>query len=131
MAQEQLFEVHTRASRLDEMKTYAETVLLPAMQAVHPEASITTETNGEVAGLTPMDDNEARDLCAALTGENGADVVAFGTEAGLFQSIGMDVVICGPGSIEQAHKADEYVAVDQLVQCLAMLEGLGDKLSAS
>ncbi|MBU2980431.1 acetylornithine deacetylase [Lentibacter algarum] len=113
-----------------EMKNYAETVLLPAMQAVHPEANITMETKGEVAGLTPMDDNEARDLCAALTGENGADVVAFGTEAGLFQTLGLSAVVCGPGSIDQAHKPDEFIAKSQLEACLKMLKSLGQKTSA-
>ena len=113
-----------------EVAAYTNDVLLPAMRAVHPEASVEIETKGEVAGLTPMDDNEARDLCAALTGENGADVVAFGTEAGLFQSLGMSAVVCGPGSIEQAHKPDEFVALSQLDACLKMLAGLAAKLTA-
>ena len=52
----------------------------------------------------------------------------FGTEAGIFQNLGVDVVVCGPGSIEQAHKADEFVAVEQLVRCLKMLEKLAVKL---
>jgi len=55
--------------------------------------------------------------------------VPFGTEAGIFQALGMDVVVCGPGSIEQAHKADEFLAVEQLEQCLKMLEKLGIKLA--
>jgi acetylornithine deacetylase len=79
---------------------------------------------GEVCGLEPADRNRAREIVAELTGANGADCVPFGTEAGLFQSLGIDVVVCGPGSIEQAHKADEYVEVDQLSRCLAMLDGL-------
>ena len=63
-----------------------------------------------------------------LTGANNSDVVAFGTEAGLFQALGTDVVVCGPGSIEQAHKADEFIAIEQLSQCIGMLERLGDRL---
>jgi len=65
---------------------------------------------------------------AGLVGANGADVVPFGTEAGLFQEMGMDVVVCGPGSIAQAHKPDEFVSLDQLESCLGMLERLGQKL---
>ena len=65
-----------------------------------------------------------------LTGRQDADVVPFGTEAGIFQAMGMDVVLCGPGSIAQAHKADEFVAIDQIKKCLTMLERLGDKMSA-
>jgi acetylornithine deacetylase len=98
--------------------------LLPAMRAVWPEAEIAREVVGEVAGLAPAAANEARDIVSALTGANGADVVAFGTEAGLFQAMGMACVVCGPGSIEQAHKPDEYVARAQLAACLDMIDGL-------
>jgi len=107
-----------------ELQSYVEDNLLPAMQAVHPAASIVVHTHGEVLGLEPIEDNKARELVAELTGANGADVVSFGTEAGLFQSLNMDAVVCGPGSIAQAHKPDEYVAIEQLEQCLQMLEKL-------
>ena len=113
------------------LHAYCEDELLPAMRKVYPDAQIDTEVVGEVAGLIPEDDNEARKLLMELTGANGADLVPFGTEAGLFQSMGMDVVVCGPGSIEQAHKADEFIALDQLADCLKLLEKLGDTLSKS
>ncbi|TCS60459.1 acetylornithine deacetylase [Primorskyibacter sedentarius] len=106
------------------------TELLPEMRRIWPEADITTETIGEVVGLHPVKDNAARHLIAELTGANSADVVPFGTEAGLFQSLGMSVVVCGPGSIAQAHKPDEFVALDQLSQCLTMLERLGQSCAA-
>ncbi|WP_127112564.1 acetylornithine deacetylase [Shimia sediminis] len=112
----------------DALHLYCADELMPAMQAVHPEAGIETEVIGEVDGLEPMDDNEARDLVMALTGANGAEVVPFGTEAGIFQTLGMSVVVCGPGSIEQAHKPDEYVSIEQMAQCLEMLEKLSTKL---
>ena len=112
----------------DTMRSYAENTLLPAMQAVWPDATITTEVIGEIEGLIPTDTNQARDIVTELTGANGTDLVAFGTEAGIFQALGMDVVVCGPGSIEQAHKADEFVTTDQLAQCIRMLERLGPKL---
>lgn len=111
-----------------EIEDYARDVLLPRMRAVSPDAGITTEVIGEVAGLEPAALNEARDIVLALTGGNGAGVVPFGTEAGLFSELGMSVVVCGPGSIEQAHKADEYLALDQLESCLAMLDGLEARL---
>ena len=100
-------------------------VLLPAMQAVCADAGIETETIGEVAGLVPMPENAARDLIAGLIGANEAEVVPFGTEAGLFQEMGVSVVVCGPGSIAQAHKPDEFVTTGQLRACLDMLERLG------
>ena len=107
---------------------YCEHDLLPKMQAVYPDAGIETEIIGEVDGLEPVTENEARDIVMELTGANGADLVPFGTEAGIFQGLGMNVVVCGPGSIEQAHKPDEYVSVDQLSQCLEMLGRLSRKL---
>ncbi|WP_299822224.1 acetylornithine deacetylase [uncultured Jannaschia sp.] len=102
-------------------RDYCNDVLLPAMRAVHPGAEIVTETIGEVRGLEPVDDNEAAALIVSLTGANEADVVSFGTEAGLFQSLGCDAVVCGPGDIAQAHKANEYVETAQLGACLDLL----------
>ncbi len=107
---------------------YAREILLPAMRAVDPEADILTKVVGEIAGLEPMEMNAARDLVADLTGANAAHTVPFGTEAGLFQSLGMDCIVCGPGSIEQAHKADEYLALNQLQTCLDMLDRLSERL---
>ncbi|WP_299827496.1 acetylornithine deacetylase [uncultured Roseobacter sp.] len=114
----------------EDLKRYCREVLLPEMQKTHPDADITTEIIGEVDGLVPVDHNEARQIVSELTGANGADLVSFGTEAGIFQNLGMDVVVCGPGSIEQAHKADEYLERDQLAQCLKLLERLADKCAA-
>ncbi len=114
----------------EDLRRYCAEVLLPAMRAVYPQAEIDTQVIGEVASLVPAEPNEARRILMELTGANGADVVAFGTEAGIFQSLGMSAVVCGPGSIEQAHKADEYLSLDQLGECLGMLERLGDRISA-
>ncbi|WP_071674539.1 acetylornithine deacetylase [Nioella nitratireducens] len=108
---------------------YCEEVLLPAMRAVDPDATIETEVIGEINGLIPADENEARDIVMELTGANGAGLVPFGTEAGLFQDLGMSVVVCGPGSIEQAHKPDEFIELTQMGQCLGMMERLAEKLA--
>lgn len=112
-----------------DLQAYIEDELLPAMRAVHPDARIETEVIGEVEGLIPTDDNEARRIVAELTGANSAGVVPFGTEAGIFQSLGMDVVVCGPGSIEQAHKADEFIAREELSRCLDMLNKLSLRMA--
>lgn len=111
------------------LSDYCSDTLLPEMQKVYPDADIRMEIVGEVAGLQIADENEARDIVCALTGNDQCDVVAFGTEAGLFQEIGMSVVVCGPGSIVQAHKPDEFVSLDQMDQCLKMLERLSDHLT--
>lgn len=113
-----------------DLKRFCEEDLLPRMRAVSPAADIVTEVVGEVAGLVPATENEAKAIVMELTGANGAGTVPFGTEAGLFQALGMSVVVCGPGSIEQAHKPDEFLALDQLRQCLTMLEGLAGRLAA-
>lgn len=107
-----------------DLQQFCTDTLLPLMQAVDPTASIRTEVIGEVAGLEPADINAARDLVAALTGNNDVGTVPFSTEAGLFQALGTDVVVCGPGSIAQAHRPDEFVSLDQLSRCIGMLERL-------
>ena len=114
----------------EEITRYVEEELLPVMRAVHPGADISTQVIGEVVGLEPMPGNAARALVAQLTGRDEAETVPFGTEAGLFQSLGMSAVVCGPGSIAQAHKPDEFVSLDQLDACLNMLAGLTPMLKA-
>ena len=114
----------------DDLARLCADVLLPAMRAVHPDAAIDTEVIGEVVGLVPMEDNAARDLLCALTGCGDTGTVAFGTEAGLFQELGMSAVVCGPGSIAQAHKPDEYVEVAELSRCLDLLAALPARLAA-
>lgn len=113
------------------LHAYCNEVLLPKMQAVYPDASIQTQVVGEVEGLVPTLENEAKLIVSELTGANSAHLVPFGTEGGIFQGLGMDVVICGPGSIEQAHKADEFVTVDQLDRCDEMLSKLAQKLACA
>ncbi len=111
-----------------EIGDYVDSTLLPAMRAVHAGASIETEVIGEVVGFEPMPESQACELVAELTGSNTREVVSFGTEAGLFQKMDISTVICGPGSIGEAHKADEFVAVEQLRQCLEMIGRLVAKL---
>ncbi|WP_198586020.1 acetylornithine deacetylase [Pararhizobium haloflavum] len=113
-----------------EMHAYVEDVLKPAMHRIAPETEIVTHVVGEVEGLEPVSQSEALAIARELTGRNDTDVVSFGTEAGLFQKAGISAVVCGPGSIAQAHKPDEFISEDQLVQCLGMLERLADKVSA-
>ncbi|NBB98536.1 MAG: acetylornithine deacetylase [Alphaproteobacteria bacterium] len=101
---------------------------LAQMQTVHPDAAIETETIAEVVGLTPDPDSAATRLAMDLTGANRAGLVPFGTEAGLFQQIGIPSVICGPGDITQAHKPDEFLSLGQLNACLALLDKLATRL---
>jgi len=108
----------------EEISRFVEHELLPQMRQVHPGATIETEVIGEVVGLGPEPNNAARALVSKLTGRNSAATVPFSTEAGLFQSLGTSAVVWGPGDIAQAHKPDEFIALDQLSGCLAALEDL-------
>ncbi len=112
--------------RIDE---YANEVLLPEMRKVFPNSKITKEIIGEVTGFDRIDNSEACELVSSLTGDNSREVVSFGTEAGLFQEIGISTVVCGPGSIEQAHKVDEFIELNELKKCLKFLEGIKKKSS--
>ena len=111
------------------MDKYVKNILLPEMKKVYPKSDIKKEIIGEVVGFNKEEDSEAVKMICNLTGNNSRDVVSFGTEAGLFQEIGISTVVCGPGSIEQAHKIDEFVSFNQLKLCLKMLIDLKDKLS--
>jgi acetylornithine deacetylase len=109
---------------------YLEKELLPRMRNVWTGADIVTEIVGEVTGLQPMDHCEAEALVRALTGDRmPALCVSFGTEAGLFQQYGVSTVLCGPGSIDQAHKPDEFVDIAQLDACLGMISKLEARLT--
>ena len=107
-----------------ELDNYANEVLLPEMKRVFPNSSIKKCIIGEVIGFDRDEKSEACELVSSLTGDNSREVVSFGTEAGLFQEIGISTVVCGPGSIEQAHKVDEYIVLDELKKCLVLLEGI-------
>ena len=111
------------------MDSYVKDVLLPKMKKVYPKADIKKEIIGEIIGFNKEEESEAINLICNLTGDNSREVVSFGTEAGLFQEIGISTVVCGPGSIEQAHTIDEYVSFDQLKKCLKMLVDLKEQMS--
>ena len=91
--------------------------------------SFKKEIIGEVVGFNKEETSEAVNLVCNLTGDNAKDTMSFGTEAGLFQNSGISTVICGPGSIEQAHTVDEYITFDQLKKCLKMLISLKEKMA--
>jgi len=112
-----------------EIDNYVKDLLLPEMKKTYPASSIKKEIIGEIIGFNKEENSEAVNLVCNLTGDNSRDVVSFGTEAGLFQELGISTVVCGPGSIEQAHKTDEYVSFDELKLCLKMLIDLKNQIS--
>jgi acetylornithine deacetylase len=96
-----------------EVRAYAET-LEPAMRAVAGDAGIRFETICEMPAFLAGADDPAVLLAQRLAASEATTLVAFGTEAGLFQRAGTPTVVCGPGHIAQAHQADEYVSLAQL-----------------
>ncbi|MGH1571209.1 acetylornithine deacetylase [Methylobacterium sp. P31] len=94
-----------------------------------PEAGIVIEPQNAYPGLSTPSDSEAVAFLAELVGSSQTHKVAFGTEGGLFASrLGTPTVICGPGSMEQGHKPDEFVTLAQLAACDAMMDRLLDRL---
>lgn len=98
------------------------------MQRVSPEGSIETVTDGAVGGLDYDPNSLAAEIVGAVLGDAERRVVAFGTEAGLYQVAGISSVVCGPGSIEVAHQPNEYVSLEQLERCIEMMKGLAKTL---
>ena len=109
-----------------EIDKYAEK-LLSEMKKKYPDASIKKKIIGEIIGFNRVNDSKACEFVSSITGDNSREVVSFGTEAGLFQEIGISTVVCGPGSIEQAHKIDEFIELSEIKKCLTFLEGVKEK----
>jgi len=98
--------------------------LEPGMRKVAPDTGFRFETICEIPSFLGSDQDDVTRLAMRLAGEPRTTNVAFGTEAGLFKGAGIRTVVCGPGSIAQAHQPDEYVSLEQLARCQAFMEGL-------
>ncbi|MDR5774574.1 MULTISPECIES: acetylornithine deacetylase [unclassified Caballeronia] len=122
------FDAHEVA---DELQSFAEAELLPKMRAVKADTDIRFESLSAYPGLATPPDSEAARLLTLLSGSNEFGTVAFGTEGGLFNQAGIPTVVCGPGSMDQGHKPDEFVSVEQLDACDAMLARLADYLATA
>ena len=103
---------------------YVDTVALPRLTRFTKTARIETETEVEVPGLAAEPGSAAETLALRLTQSNRTIAVSYATEAGHFQQAGLPTVVCGPGSIEQAHQPDEFVDIAQLEACIAFVRGL-------
>lgn len=98
--------------------------LEPAMKAVAPEAGFRFETICEIPSFLGSSADSVTRLAQRLSGEQRTTLVAFGTEAGIFKRAGIPTVVCGPGSITQAHQPDEYVSLEQMARCEAFMRAL-------
>ena len=97
------------------------------MRKIYPNSKIEKEIIVEIVGFNREEKSDACELVSSITGDNSRNVVSFGTEAGLFQEIGISTVVCGPGSIEQAHKIDEFIELNEIKKCIKFLDGLKKK----
>ncbi len=113
---------------LAEINDYAHSELLPDMRAVHPETDIRIITLARVPALDDRNATLAAEFVSRISGLNSRNVVSFGTDAGYFSNAGMSTVVFGPGDINRAHKADEYIEVDELVEGLQFLEKVSQHL---
>jgi acetylornithine deacetylase len=108
----------------EEVQAYAREELESEMRAVAPEAGIAFEVKSGFPGLDTAPGDAVIALAKSLSRTDGHAKVAYGTEAGLFAAAGIPSVVIGPGSIDQAHKADEFIAIAELAKCGAFLERL-------
>ena len=113
---------------LKPFKDYCDS-LLPGMQAIAPKASITTKLTSNVPPMTADGDDTAQTLATRLSGCKHCGVVPFVTEGGQFQERGYSVVVCGPGSIDQAHQPNEYIEISQVTECELFMEKLIEHLT--
>ena len=104
-------------------------VIEKEMQAIHPESFFRMDVMPGPA-VVPEVDGKAENLARRLTGDNGIHTVSYGTDGGHFQNLGFSVVICGPGSIKQAHQADEFIRVSEFTAGEKMLDSLLKSLQA-
>ena len=110
-------------------KSFVENDVLPDMKTVSPDCRVEIEELASVPGLREEDSGIAEQTARRLTGDNGRHVVVYATEGGIFQEHGLSTVVCGPGSIDQAHQADEYIELGELDRCATFLDRLVNGMS--
>ena len=109
---------------LSEIREFAATRLLPEMRAVSADAAIHFHVLNDTPGMSLPPDEPVVALARTLSGSNQTGKVSYTAEAGLFQAAEIPAVICGPGSIEQAHKPNEFISIDQIAQCENFMQRL-------
>lgn len=105
------------AQLIEEIESYARQQLEPQMKSVFPGAGFEFECTGDIPALSAAESDRVTRVAQSLARGRATGAVAFGTEAGFFQRAGIPSVLCGPGDIEQAHRADEFVELSQLHRC--------------
>jgi acetylornithine deacetylase len=109
--------------------TAAATAADARIKARAPEGGVTVTRRSSTPALAIQRDSAAEELARALTGDNGLEAAAFAAEGGLFQQAGWPTVVCGPGSIAQAHQPDEWIELAQIEKGAAFMRSLIERLS--
>ena len=110
------------------LEAFARDIVLPRLTRFAPDARIETMTEVEVPGLAPSPGSEAETLALKLTRSNRTIAVSYATEGGRFQAGGVATIVCGPGSIDQAHQPDEFIEIAELENCIGFMRRLAIEL---
>ena len=116
---------------IERIRRYITDELEPRMRARFPEAAVELERIFDVPVLDAAEQGSITLLAKSLLRPHASGKVSYGTEAGFFQGAGIPTVVCGPGSIDQAHRADEFVSLSQLHQCERFMQNLSERLSTA
>jgi acetylornithine deacetylase len=114
---------------VERMQAFVTKTIEPAMHRVDPRTGFDFEVMTAMPGMSLDPDHPLTALVKQLTGSNSTGKVSYGTEGGFYQQACIPTIICGPGSIAQAHQPDEWIAQDQLDQCDAFIRRLADRLT--
>ncbi|MEP3524714.1 MAG: acetylornithine deacetylase [Hyphomicrobiales bacterium] len=112
----------------DRFETHIRDEIEPKIKAIAPDAGIVLAPGKMVPGLKPEVNGAAEQLARQITGDNGVHAVSYATEAGQFQTAGYSTVICGPGSIDQAHQPDEFITLEQVAEGWAFMQRVAEVL---
>ena len=116
---------------IDRFEAFAQSQVLPLLKKTYDGASIVTTRTSDVPSLNAPEGSEAVSLALNLAGQNERFAVSYGTEGGLFERAGFPSVVIGPGNIEQAHAADEFIEESELEKCSTFLDRLADHAETS
>jgi acetylornithine deacetylase len=113
---------------VEEIRQHAFKIIEPRMKDIDPKTGFEFKVAARAPSFDISNDDPAVALVLSLSGANSSEKVSFATEAGIFQNRGIPTVVCGPGSIAQAHKPNEFVAAEQLTKCENFIDRLLDTM---
>ena len=115
---------------LDQLRARIAETIEPSMKAVHPDCGFSYEIELEMPSMTLAEEHPLAEAVKQVSGFSSTGKVSYGTEGGFFEKAGIPAIICGPGHIAQAHKADEWIACSELDACDRFVRRLADRLLA-